>query len=289
MHGAKHEGETTAMNRLDGKIAVVTGGTQGLGAAIARRFAEAGAAGVVTCGRSAAKGEAVAAAITADTGAPVAFVAADLARVADCRAVIAAADDRFGRVDVLVNAAGLTDRGTLLDTSEALFDAMMAVNVRAPFFLMQDAVKLMIRDGVAGRDDQHRLDLVARRPAVHRRLLRLQGRARDADAQRRLRADAQPHPRQPARHRLDGLGRRGPRPARVPRRRRRLARPRVARASPSAGSSQPEEVARAVAFLASEDSGLMTGAVVQFDQSVWGAYDGAPPTPAGPATLPAPG
>ena len=51
------------MNRLDGKIAVITGGTQGLGAAIARRFAAAGAAGLVTCGRDTAKGEAVAAAI----------------------------------------------------------------------------------------------------------------------------------------------------------------------------------------------------------------------------------
>ena len=57
-----------AMNRMDGKICVVTGSTQGLGAAIARRLAEAGAAGIVTLGRSAAKGEAVAEAITRDTG-----------------------------------------------------------------------------------------------------------------------------------------------------------------------------------------------------------------------------
>ena len=105
------------MNRMDGKVGVVTGATQGLGAAIARRFAEAGAAGLVTLGRNADKGEAVAEAITHDTGVPVHFVEADLASVEDCRRVVAEADEAFGRVDVLVNAAGLTDRGTILDTT----------------------------------------------------------------------------------------------------------------------------------------------------------------------------
>ena len=109
-----------------------------------------GAAGVVTCGRNAAKGEAVAAAIARDTGAEVHFVAADLASVADCRAVVAAADAAFGRLDALVNAAGVTDRGTLLDTSEDLFDRIMAVNLRAPFFLMQEAARIMIREGAEG-------------------------------------------------------------------------------------------------------------------------------------------
>ena len=72
----------------------------------------------------------------------VIFRRADLASVEDARAVIAAADERFGRVDVLVNAAGLTQRGTLLDTTPELFDRMFAVNVRGPFFLMQDAARL---------------------------------------------------------------------------------------------------------------------------------------------------
>ena len=56
----------------------------------------------------------------------------------------------FGRVDVLVNAAAITDRGTLVDTSPELFDTMFAVNVRAPFFLMQDAAKVMIREKIEG-------------------------------------------------------------------------------------------------------------------------------------------
>ncbi|MEY9163340.1 NAD(P)-dependent dehydrogenase (short-subunit alcohol dehydrogenase family) [Sinorhizobium fredii] len=102
--------------RLDGKVAVVTGGTQGLGATIAGLFAERGAAGIVICGRHAAKGEAKATEIGEATGAKVVYVQADLERVEDARAVVAAWDREFGRVDGLVNAAAITDRGTILDT-----------------------------------------------------------------------------------------------------------------------------------------------------------------------------
>ena len=93
------------MNGLIGKIAVITGGTQGLGAAIARLFADRGASGIVTCGRSAAKGQAKAREIQDATGAKVVFVAADLGRVEDCRAVIAKADAEFGRVEMGVLAS----------------------------------------------------------------------------------------------------------------------------------------------------------------------------------------
>ncbi len=138
------------MNRLDGKVCVVTGSTQGLGAAIAQRFAIAGADGLVTMGRNAAKGQAVAAEITKATGVPVEFVRADLGSVEDCRAVLARTGARFGRVDVLVNAGAITDRGTILDTTPELFDRMFATNVKGPFFLMQEAIKLMIAKGVRG-------------------------------------------------------------------------------------------------------------------------------------------
>ena len=135
------------MGQFDGKIAVVTGGTQGLGAAIAALFVERGASGVIICGRSKEKGEAKARELR---GADVRFVQADLSRIEDCRAVIAAADRHFGRVDVLVNAAAMTDRGTILDTSPDLFDRIFATNVRAPFFLMQDAVAVMRREKTVG-------------------------------------------------------------------------------------------------------------------------------------------
>ncbi|MDE0110999.1 MAG: SDR family oxidoreductase, partial [Albidovulum sp.] len=138
------------MNRLDNKIAVVTGGTQGLGAAVARRFAESGIEGIVTCGRTAEKGKAVAEEIESSSGIAVRFVKADLASVEDCRSVIAAADAEFGRLDILVNAAAITDRGNIVDTSQELFDRMMAVNVRGPYFLIQEAVKVMIRESIEG-------------------------------------------------------------------------------------------------------------------------------------------
>ena len=75
------------MNRIDGKVAVVTGGTQGVGAAIARLFAEAGAAGIVTVGRDAAKGRRVADEIAAGSGVPVEVVGAELGVIEDVRRV----------------------------------------------------------------------------------------------------------------------------------------------------------------------------------------------------------
>jgi NAD(P)-dependent dehydrogenase (short-subunit alcohol dehydrogenase family) len=134
---------------LNGKIAIVTGGSQGLGEAIARLFGERGAAGLVICGRNAKAGERVASEISA-TGCPTVFVQADLANVADCRKVVAKADERFGRVDALVNAAGLSDRGDIFDTTEERFNEIFNVNVRAPFFLIQESVRIMRRDKIAG-------------------------------------------------------------------------------------------------------------------------------------------
>ncbi|MGZ2485447.1 NAD(P)-dependent dehydrogenase (short-subunit alcohol dehydrogenase family) [Rhizobium pisi] len=141
---------STDHGRLDGKIAIVTGGTQGLGATIARLFAERGAEGIVICGRNEAKGKAKAAEISTATGTKVTYVKADLGKVEDAQSVVRACDEAFGRVDALVNAAAITDRGTILDTNPELFDAMFAVNVRAPFFLMQEAVKVMRRERIEG-------------------------------------------------------------------------------------------------------------------------------------------
>jgi NAD(P)-dependent dehydrogenase (short-subunit alcohol dehydrogenase family) len=96
-----------AQARLEGKVAVVTGGTQGLGEAIARLFAARGAAGIVICGRSAERGRTVAADL-GKSGCRAEYVRADLADLDQTRAVMAAADRMFGRVDTLVNAAGIT-------------------------------------------------------------------------------------------------------------------------------------------------------------------------------------
>jgi NAD(P)-dependent dehydrogenase (short-subunit alcohol dehydrogenase family) len=134
---------------LNDKIAIVTGGSQGLGEAIARLFGERGAAGLVICGRNAKGGERVASELSA-AGCPTIFVQADLANVADCRKVVAKAEERFGRVDALVNAAGLSDRGDIFDTTEERFNEIFNVNVRAPFFLIQESVRIMRRQKIAG-------------------------------------------------------------------------------------------------------------------------------------------
>src|SRR5215217_4168941 len=127
------------MSLLSDKVVLVSGGTQGVGAGVARAAARAGAAVAIT-GRRREPGEALAAELVA-AGAAARFVQAD---VADAQGSVTAVVAELGRVDCLVNAAGLTARGTLLDTTPELFDAHIAVNLRAPFFLMQAAVKDML-------------------------------------------------------------------------------------------------------------------------------------------------
>jgi NAD(P)-dependent dehydrogenase (short-subunit alcohol dehydrogenase family) len=113
-------------------------------------LAAAAASGIVVSGRNEDRGAAVADGIAATSGVPTLFVRGDLASVEDCRRMIAEADRRFGCVHVLVNAGASTERGTILDTSPDLFDRIFSINVLGPFFLMQEAIKLMIRDSVEG-------------------------------------------------------------------------------------------------------------------------------------------
>ena len=271
------------MNRLDGKVAVVTGGTQGLGAAIARQFADAGVAGLVTCGRNTQNGEEIAANINDTHGIPVSFVTADLANIDDCTSIINAADKAFGRVDILVNAAGLSERGDLLNTSPELFDRIFAINTRAPFFLMQEAVRLMIRDGIEGtilnigstssRAGQPFITPYCASKGALSTLTRNAGFAlmrnrirvnqldigwMNSDNERAVQLSETGDP-----NFIDDQ----------------------ARTLPFGRLLEPEEVAKAATFLVSDDSGMMTGSVVQFDQSIWGSYDGQAPTPENPMTI----
>jgi NAD(P)-dependent dehydrogenase (short-subunit alcohol dehydrogenase family) len=263
------------MGQMSGKIAIVTGGTQGLGAAIARLFAERGAEGIVICGRSREKGEAQAREIEAATSAKVVFVAADLGKVEDCREVVAQADAQFGRVDALVNAAAITDRGTILDTSTDLFDQIFSVNVRAPFFLMQDVLKLMRREGTQGTivnicsmSAKAGQPFIAAYCASKGALATLTQNTAYAVLRNRIRvnglnigwmASAGEHRIQTEFH--------GAKPDWLAE---------AAANQPFGRLIDPGEVARAVAFLSSDESGLMTGSMINFDQSIWGAYDSSP-------------
>jgi len=141
--------EGGAAHGLDGKVAVITGATQGLGEGAARLFAERGAAGLVIAGRNAERGQAVADSITA-SGCPTTFVQVDLASADGPPAVIDTAIERFDRVDVVVNCGGSSHRGTLEDTTPEVFDMLFHVNARAPFLIIQRAVETMRERGIEG-------------------------------------------------------------------------------------------------------------------------------------------
>ena len=100
------------VSSFDGKLAIITGGTQGIGEATARLFAARGAAGLIVCGRNSERGQAIAADLSAG-GCHTRFVQMDLENISDCRAVVAKADDAFGKVDALVNAAATSERGSI--------------------------------------------------------------------------------------------------------------------------------------------------------------------------------
>ncbi len=137
------------MNAHANTSAVVTGGAQGVGRAIAERLVVDGCRRLVLAGRDAGKG-ARAADDFAAKGVTVRFVPVDLQDTDACLALIDSAVEALGDVTALVNAAALGARGTLTDTSPALFDKMFATNVRAPFFLMQGFVKHRQAQGGGG-------------------------------------------------------------------------------------------------------------------------------------------
>jgi NAD(P)-dependent dehydrogenase (short-subunit alcohol dehydrogenase family) len=134
--------------RLRGKVAAVTGATRGIGRAIALALAAEGA-DVLVHGRDAGAGRAVAAAIEG-LGRRAAWHAADLGDAGAGAGVAAAARAAFGRLDVLVNNAGLFQRRPALELSEAEWDRILDVNLRGAFFCAQAAARAMRDQGGGG-------------------------------------------------------------------------------------------------------------------------------------------
>jgi NAD(P)-dependent dehydrogenase (short-subunit alcohol dehydrogenase family) len=136
-------------DRLENKVIIVTGSTQGLGEYIAYRVAHLGAAGIVVCGRNETNGKKVVCDLE-KAGTKTIYVQADLENEYDCRTIVKRCDETFGRVDGLVNAAGLSSRGTLDNTSVELWNKLFNINTRAPFILMQETVRIMKREKIKG-------------------------------------------------------------------------------------------------------------------------------------------
>jgi len=135
---------------LDNKVAIVTGGNSGIGRAIAVELAREGAALVINYVRDPAAAEALKQEIGQGGGRAI-TVQADVTQLADIQRLIDQAVQVFGRLDIMVNNAGIETRTSLLDTTEHDFDFVMAVNIKGAFFGTQFAAKQMLKQGGGGR------------------------------------------------------------------------------------------------------------------------------------------
>jgi NAD(P)-dependent dehydrogenase (short-subunit alcohol dehydrogenase family) len=135
--------------RNENTKAIVTGGAQGIGLAIARQLAAEGCKSIAIAGRTAEKG-ARAVDQLKTLGVDAVFIQADVSRVEDCKRIVATATDRFGTINGLVNAAATSVRGSLVETTPELFDQVFNTNVRGPFFLMQGVVQRLLEVGAPG-------------------------------------------------------------------------------------------------------------------------------------------
>lgn len=264
------DNSTPRAGRLIGKVVIITGGTQGLGEGIARYLAGLGTAGLVICGRNRERGQMVAAALTG-TGCQSLYVQADLANEADCRQVVQACDEQFGRVDGLVNAAGLTTRGTLEDTPVELWDQMFAVNTRAPFILMQETVRVMKREGRGGSI----VNIISMSSHGGQPYITAYCASKGAlatltkNAAHALRFD---------RIRVNGLNIGWTYTPNEDKTQKAMGKPdnwleEVEAGLPFKRLLRPRDVAGLTAYLLSDEAEMMTGALIDFDQHVIGNYD----------------
>jgi NAD(P)-dependent dehydrogenase (short-subunit alcohol dehydrogenase family) len=258
------------MRLLADKVVLVSGGSLGLGAGIARAAAREGALVAVT-GRNADRGELVAADLRT-IGAQAQFVRADVADVEQVRACVAEVVAAFGRVDSLVNSAGLTTRGTLLDTTPELFDAHIAVNLRGPFFMMQEVVRDLLSRKATGTivnvissSELGGQPYLAPYVAAKAGLAGLTRNAAHAHRWDRIRVNG-----------LD-IGWTETEGEDATQREFHAAgddwREQAAKRLPMGKLGQVDQIADFVVFLLSDRSGVVTGSVIDWDQNVFGGLD----------------
>ena len=257
-------------NRHHNTVAVITGGTQGLGLAVARRLAAEGAQAVVICGRSAGKGSSAKAELQ-KLGVQCRYVQADVALPEDCYRVVDAALESYGRVNVLINSAATTTRGGLLDTDLALWEEHMATNLSAPFLTTQRAVAAMKERGEGGSivniismaalcGQSYLMPYAVSKGG----LMTLTKNIANAFAKDRIRCNGiltgwmETPGEEEIQRRFHGGGSDWAEQA--------------ARQLPMGQLVQPDQLAGLISYIASPEAGVMTGSLVEYDQFVSGAY-----------------
>ncbi len=257
------------------RITIINGGTQGLGEAVARALAAKGADGLVLAGRSADRGSALAAELS-KAGTPSLYVHLDARDESAPAAVVEACKAKFGCPTGLVNVAAATTRATLWEDTPEHFQSMMLLNVQAPYFMIQAVAKAMVESetkgsivnvgSTSGHGGQTKLSaysiskgaLSVMTKNLAYALMRNNVRVNsvnpgwmDTESEHRTQVDGDGSPE-------NWLA---------------LAEPN----RPMGRLVKTWEVANAIVFCLSEESGLMTGNLIDIDQSVQGAGD--PPLP----------
>ena len=264
---------TSEINKqFDGKVIIITGSTQGSGAETAKLFAARGAKAITICGRQENKGLQIKKEIE-ELGAECLYVKADLSKVEDCKKIVALTDTEFGTVHSLVNVAGYTERGTILSATLENYENNFNINARAPFILIQEAVKIMIRDknngtiaNVLSMAMYSGMPFIVAYSGSKAALAIMTKNIANSLAGHQIRVNAlnigwtdtpAEHDIQKRVHKKgeDWLSKEE---NKVPYKR----------------LTKPLDVAKGLAFMCSDESGLMTGSVIDFDQTVngWHSY-----------------
>jgi len=255
--------------RHRGTRALITGGTQGLGLAVARRLAQEGAEGIVISGRRAAIGEAAAAEVRA-LGAACHYVQADVGRAEDCTRLMDAAIQTLGSVNALVNSAATTDRGSLTETTLEMWQAQFDINTRGPFLLMQALVRHLLERKVPGsivnilsQSAHCGQSFLVPYSASKAALANLTKNVAQSHRAQRIRCNGvmAGWMDTPGEHAIQKKAHDAPADW--------LARAEAAR--PMGQLARPDELAGLITYMLSPESGVMTGALVDYDQWVPGA------------------
>ena len=262
--------------QIKNKVIIITGSTQGSGAETAKLFASRGAKAITICGRQEDKAMEVKKVIES-YGTECLFVKADLANVEDCKNIVNQTDKKFGTVHSLVNVAGYTERGTILSASLDNFEKNFSINTRAPFLLMQESIKIMIRDknngtiaSVLSMAMYSGMPFIVAYSGSKAALAVMTKNIANAVAGHKIRVNALNigWTDTPAEHDIQ---------TRVHKKGKDWLENDESKV-PFKRLTKPIDVAKGLAFMCSDESGLMTGSVIDFDQTVHGwhsysAYD----------------